>query len=193
MVQIKSLMEMFDGGNLEHKILEKSGYLNYKATGWETVKPDLYERHLCFKFNRHVSIFGGEVTCTQQKSPIGNENGWILNEVMALHDIPFGDHFRVGDRNLDIHLISDSFFYCCQLQIFLSSMQVHFRYQIENFGLAPGKCKCEVHMEILWLKSTVFQQRITRNITEKFTRRLKEIIELVEREALLNCPQDSSP
>ncbi|RVX18655.1 C2 and GRAM domain-containing protein [Vitis vinifera] len=141
-IDIKSLMEMFDGGNLEHKIMEKSGYLNYKATG----------------------LGNWEVTCTQKKSPIGNDNGWILNEVMALHDIPFGDHFRV-----------------------------HFRYQIENFGLAPGKCKCEVHMEILWLKSTVFQQRITRNITEKFTSRLKEIIELVEREALLNCPQDSSP
>ena len=55
-------MEMFAGGNLEHRIVEKSGYLNYMATDWETVKHDLYERRLCFRFNRHVSVFGGEVT-----------------------------------------------------------------------------------------------------------------------------------
>ena len=114
-------MEMFDGGNLEHRIVEKSGYLNYMATDWETVKPDLYERRLCFRFNRHVSVFGGEVTCTQQKSPIGNDNGWILKEVMTLQDIPFGDHFRVCDHNLAILFILDfslfffSCFYCYQL------------------------------------------------------------------------------
>lgn len=81
--------------------MEKSGYTNYMATDWETVKPDLYERRLCFRFNHHVSVFGGEVTCTQQKSPIENDNGWILNEVMTLHDVPFSDHFRVRNHNLN--------------------------------------------------------------------------------------------
>lgn len=101
MVQIKPLMEMFDGGKLEHKIMGKSGCLNYTTTTWEPVKPDVYERRLSYKFNRHVSSFGGDVTCTQQKFPIAKNEGWIVNEVMALHGVPFGDHFRVCDKNME--------------------------------------------------------------------------------------------
>ncbi|KAF8408305.1 hypothetical protein HHK36_007453 [Tetracentron sinense] len=159
-VNIKSLMEMFDGGNLEHKVMGKFGCLNYVTTEWEAVRHDVYERHLCYKFNRHVSIFGGEVTTAQQKTPIAK--GWILDEVMALHDVPFGDHF-----------------------------QVHFRYQIETPTSVSNACQCDVYVGIAWLKSTKFQQRITRNIAEKFTYRLKEIFELVKREILLATPHDS--
>lgn len=161
-VNINALMKMFDGGELEHKVMGKSGCLNYATTTWEPVKPDVYERSISYKFNRHVSIFGGEVTCTQQKTPIANE-GWIVNEVMALHNVPFGDHFRV-----------------------------HFRYEMEKSVRPHGACKCDVYIKITWVKSTKFDQRITRNITEKFTRRLKEIFELVEKEVLLATRQDSS-
>ncbi|XP_028100497.1 C2 and GRAM domain-containing protein At5g50170 [Camellia sinensis] len=160
-VKMKLLMEMFDGGNLEHIVMGKTGCLSYVATTWEPVKTDLYERCLCYKFNRQFSIFGGEVTCTQQKFPISNGKGWIVNEVMALHHIPFSDHFRV-----------------------------HFKYQFENCILSPSSsCKCAIYVGVTWLKSTKFQHRITRNITEKFTHRLKGIFELVEREILLtNSP-----
>ncbi|KAI3942052.1 hypothetical protein MKW92_001768 [Papaver armeniacum] len=159
-VKITSLMQIFDGGQLEYKIMLKSGCVNYATTEWEAVKPDVFERHICYKFNRHVSIFGGEVTSTQQKSPIDDGKGWIVDEVMTLHDVPFGDHFRV-----------------------------HLKYQIEN--VHPGSCtpcQCDVHLGIAWVRSTKFQQRITRNITEKFSNRLKEIFELVEREILLSTP-----
>lgn len=88
-------MEMFGGGKLEQKVMVKYGCLNYTTTAWEAFKDDILERRLSYKFNRHVSVFGGEVTCTQQKFPIANGQGWILNEVMALHDVPFSDHFRV--------------------------------------------------------------------------------------------------
>ncbi|KAL7161746.1 hypothetical protein ACSBR2_042258 [Camellia fascicularis] len=160
-VKMKSLMEMFDGGNLEHVVMGKTGCLSYVTTTWEPVKTDFYERRLCYKFNRQFSIFGGEVTCTQQKFPISNGKGWIVNEAMALHNIPFSDHFRV-----------------------------HFKYQFENCILSPSSsCKCAVYVGVTWLKTTKFQHRITRNITEKFTHRLKEIFELVEREILLtNSP-----
>ncbi|OMO77406.1 C2 calcium-dependent membrane targeting [Corchorus capsularis] len=160
-ISMTSLMEIFDGGKLEHKIMEKSGCLNYATTMWEPVKPGVCERHVSYKFNRHVSIFGGEVTCTQQKFPIANGEGWIVNEVMVLHDVPFGDHFRV-----------------------------HFMYQIEKSGLARNACTCDAYIRITWLKSTKFQLRITRNITEKFIHRLKEIFELVEREILFATEPD---
>ncbi|XP_059657972.1 C2 and GRAM domain-containing protein At5g50170 [Cornus florida] len=157
-VNIKSMMEMFDGGTLEQEVMGKSGCLNYMTTNWEPVKPHAYERRLFYKFNRRVSVFGGEVTCTQQKSPIAIDKGWIVSEIMALHNVPFGDHFRV-----------------------------QFRYNIENSALDPCSCKCDVYIGVMWLKSTKFQQRITRNITEKLTNRLKEIFELAEREILLSA------
>ncbi|XVF08418.1 hypothetical protein REPUB_Repub07fG0002000 [Reevesia pubescens] len=147
-ISITSLMEIFDGGKLEHKIMEKSGCLNYATTAWEPVRPGVSERQVSYKFNRHVSIFGGKVTCTQQKSAIADDEGWIVKEVMVLHDVPFSDHFRV-----------------------------HFMYQIEKSGVAQNACKCDAYIGIAWLKSTKFQLRITRNITEKFIHRLKEIFE----------------
>ncbi|XP_057514928.1 C2 and GRAM domain-containing protein At5g50170-like isoform X2 [Actinidia eriantha] len=157
-MKMKSVMEMFDGGDLEYKVIGKSGCLSYVTTTWEPMKsnPDAFQRRLCYKFNRQFSIFGGEVACTQQKIPVSNGKGWIVNEVMALHDIPFSDHFRV-----------------------------HFKYQFENSVLVPNSCKCDVYVGVTWLKSTTFQQRITRNITEKFAHRLKDVFELVEREILL--------
>lgn len=81
---------------MERKIMEKSGCLNYASTTWESKKPGVYERRLSYKYNHYVSVFGGGVTCSQQKSPAPNNEGWILNEIVALHDVPFGDHFRVS-------------------------------------------------------------------------------------------------
>ncbi|KAK8493955.1 hypothetical protein V6N12_041760 [Hibiscus sabdariffa] len=139
--------------------MEKSGCLNYVPTTWEQVecKSGVDERRVTYKFNRHVSIFGGEVTCKQQKCPTANDEGWIVNEVMLLHDVPFSDHFRVK-----------------------------LRYQIEKSSLAQNACRCDAYIRIVWLKvkSTNFQLRITRNITDKFTHRVKEIFELLEREIL---------
>lgn len=95
-LQIKSLMRIFDGGELEHKVMSKSGCLNYVTTAWESVASDVYERRISYRFSRRISTFGGEVSCTQQKSPIPNDGGWVVHEIMALHDVPFADHFRVS-------------------------------------------------------------------------------------------------
>ncbi|CAM8932589.1 unnamed protein product [Rhodiola kirilowii] len=155
-VSMESLMTIFDGGELEYTVMVKSGCLNLVTTAWEPVKPDLFERRLYYKFSRHVSIFGGEVTCTQQKYPTEDPQGWIVNEVMALHNIPFSDLYRV-----------------------------HFRYQIMKSTLAQNACKCEAYIGIRWLKSAKFQQPITRNIMERLTQRVKDMLELVEREIIL--------
>ncbi|CAN4088063.1 unnamed protein product [Withania somnifera] len=157
-VNVKSLMRMFDGGDLEHRVMSKSGCLNYATTSWETVVPDVSERQVSYKFNRFISVFGGEVTSTQQKSSIANGAGWIINEIMALHDVPFGDHFRV-----------------------------QFRYESGSSTSVHNLCKCDVSVGVMWLKNTKFEQRITRNIVGKFTTRVKDILELVEREILLSC------
>ncbi|CAI9283804.1 unnamed protein product [Lactuca saligna] len=149
---------VFKGGNLEHKVMEKLSCLNYNTTNWEHVTTDsnLFERRLCYKFNRRVSSFGGDVTCTQQKSSITTDHGegWIVTEAMCLHDVPFGDHFYV---------------------------QV--KYEVRDGR--PGWCTCDVYVGVVWLKSCKFEERITRNIIVKFGDRVLEMFELVEREILL--------
>ncbi|KAL3642319.1 hypothetical protein CASFOL_013134 [Castilleja foliolosa] len=152
----KSLMKMFDGGELEHKVMSKSGCLNYATTVWENVTSDVQERRVSYKFSRRISIFGGEVTCTQQKSPLPNSVGWVVNESMTLHNVPFGDHFRV-----------------------------QFKYRIEQSSFTHSSCKCDVYIGVVWLRSTKFDSRITRNVIGEFTNRSKEILQLVEREILL--------
>ncbi|KAK4394820.1 C2 and GRAM domain-containing protein [Sesamum angolense] len=86
-MNLKSLMKMFDGGELEQRVMSKSGCLNYITTSWEPASSDVQERRVCYKFSRRISIFGGEVTCTQQKSPLPNDGGWVVTEIMTLHDV----------------------------------------------------------------------------------------------------------
>ncbi|KAK7411082.1 hypothetical protein VNO78_02461 [Psophocarpus tetragonolobus] len=162
-IKMKMVMKIFDGGNLENKIMHRTGCMNYETTSWEQVKPDFFERRVSYQFNRHVSAFGGEVTCTQQKFPNANTGGWTVTEVMALHGVPFADHFHI-----------------------------HFRYEIEKSSLGECACKCEAYIGIMWLKSSKFQQRINRNITAKFNLRSKEIFDLVQKEILLMSQNSNS-
>jgi hypothetical protein len=94
LAQMGLVMEIFEGGNLEHKIMKRSGCLDYDTTPWEPVKPDVRrERRVSYQFNRHLSVF--DVTSTQQKFLNTITGGWIVNEVMVLNGVPFSDHFRV--------------------------------------------------------------------------------------------------
>ncbi|XP_038895524.1 C2 and GRAM domain-containing protein At5g50170 isoform X2 [Benincasa hispida] len=167
-LNVKSLMEFFEGGKLEHRVMEKSGCLNYMTTPWEFVKPNILERRISYQFNHDISIFEGKVTCIQQKFPMtgadagSDEEEWVLNEVMSLHDVPFGDCFRI-----------------------------HFRYCFEDSELAKNACKCKAFYGITWLKSTELQQKITQNIADEFGNRLKVIFELIEREILFATQQNS--
>ncbi|KAL6493499.1 hypothetical protein OROGR_032278 [Orobanche gracilis] len=158
-LNLKSLMKMFDGGDLEHKVMSKSGCLNYMTTSWEPVTSNVQERRVSYKFSRHISIFGGEVTCTQQKSPLPDDGGWVVNEIMTLHNVPFGDHFRV-----------------------------QFKYRFKKASFTHNSCKCDIYVGVMWLRSNKFESRITRNIIGKFTNRLEEILQSVEREILLTSP-----
>jgi hypothetical protein len=40
----------------------------------------------------------GEVMSTQQKSPLPDKNGWLVEEVMTLEGIPVGEYFNVSDN-----------------------------------------------------------------------------------------------
>lgn len=88
-------MEVFGGEDLEFKAMEKAGCINYSCTPWESEKPDIYERQICYKFDKRISRYHGEVTSSQQKSHLSDRNCWIIEEVMTLHAVPLGDYFNV--------------------------------------------------------------------------------------------------
>jgi VAD1 Analog of StAR-related lipid transfer domain len=88
-------MEIFSGSHLEMEIMIKVGCLDYSVTPWEMVQTNSFKRQVSYKFNRYMSIFGSEVVSTQLKLPSSIANGWIITDVMSLHNVPFGDHFKV--------------------------------------------------------------------------------------------------
>ncbi|KAF7002130.1 hypothetical protein CFC21_017652 [Triticum aestivum] len=150
------LMGVFDGGALETRTMSKVGCLDYTATPWEETKPGVLERHASYKFNRYMSIFGGEVGSTQLKSPSEDGDGWTVYDLMTLRNVPFGDYFRV-----------------------------HLRYDVRRVASSepePPSCRCEVLVGIEWLKSSKFQKRIARNICDKLAHRAKEVLEVAGKE-----------
>ncbi|MCL7043837.1 hypothetical protein MKW94_011482 [Papaver nudicaule] len=145
--------ELFAGGKLELKVMETVGCHDYSHTPWEVVKSDIHQRQVCFKLDKNVSGYKGEVTSTQQRSPLPDRKGWVVEEVMALQGVPLGDHFTL-----------------------------HIRYQIEDNPSKPKACNIHVFFGIQWLKSTRHQKRTTQNIVSNLTDRLKETFSLVEKE-----------
>ncbi|KAI5014654.1 hypothetical protein ZWY2020_056044 [Hordeum vulgare] len=153
------LMGVFDGGPLETRTMSRVGCLDYTATPWEETKPGVLERHASYKFNRYMSIFGGEVVSTQLKSPSEDRDGWTVYDVMTLRNVPFGDYFRVHLR-YDVRRVASS----------------------EPAAPSPPSCRCEVLVGIEWLKSSKFQKRIARNICDKLAHRAKEVLEVAGKE-----------
>ncbi|XVF75146.1 hypothetical protein PTKIN_Ptkin13bG0164000 [Pterospermum kingtungense] len=152
-VPTSSFMELFSGGELDHKAMEKAGCLNYSCSPWESERADVYERQIYFRFDKHVSRYRGEVTSTQQKSRLSDKNGWLIEEVMTLHGVPLGDYFNL-----------------------------HLRYQIEDLPSRAKGCQVRVYFGIAWLKSTKHHRRIAKNILSSLEDRLKVILGVVEKE-----------
>ena len=105
-------MELFGGNDLDRKVMERVGCLNYSYSPWESEKPDVYQRQLYYKFDKRISRYRGEVTSTQQKSRLSERNGWVIEEVMTLHGVPLGDYFNVRTLHLQ-----DACLFCCDLSL----------------------------------------------------------------------------
>ncbi|KAK6932882.1 GRAM domain [Dillenia turbinata] len=148
-------MEIFNGGDLDHKVIEKAGCLEYSNSPWELEKPDVYQRQIQYKFDKHISRYGGGVTSTQQRSPLPDGKGWIIEEVMTLDRVPLGDYFNL-----------------------------HMRYQVEDLPSRLKACNVQVLLGLAWLKSTGHQKRITKNVVSNVKGRMKVIFSVVEKEYL---------
>ncbi|KAK4752346.1 hypothetical protein SAY87_021144 [Trapa incisa] len=152
-VPIGFLMEVFRGGDMEHRIMEAAGCVNYSMSPWESEKPEIYERHIYYRFDKRISRYRGEATCTQQKYPLSEKSGWIIEEVMTLHGVPLGDYFTL-----------------------------HLKYQVEESPSRPKACNVQVFFGIAWLKSSRHQKRVTKNILQSLQERIKIMFSVLEKE-----------
>ncbi|XP_073000671.1 C2 and GRAM domain-containing protein At1g03370-like isoform X1 [Typha latifolia] len=152
-VDANSFMELFSGGPLEHKIMQKAGCLDYSTTPWEPVNHNTVERQTTYKFDKSLSIYGGEASTTQQKSPLTDNSGWMIEEVMTLQGVLLGDYFN--------------------LQL---------KYQVRDVPCKPKTSNVQIFFGIAWLKSTKHQKKIAKNIISDISVRIKEIFFEVEKE-----------
>ncbi|PKA60318.1 C2 and GRAM domain-containing protein [Apostasia shenzhenica] len=150
---LSSVMEMFEGASLEQKLMEKVGCVDYSITSWESVRADVHQRQIHYKFDKNISRYGGEVTSTQQRSPLFDKNGWLIEEVMALQGVLLGDYFTL-----------------------------HLRYQIDDPQSNSKASLVQVSLGIAWLKSTKHQKRISKNVIANSSARLKEMFRVVQKE-----------
>lgn len=152
-IPMSFFMELFGGNDIDRKVMERAGCLNYSYSPWESEKPDVYQRQLYYKFDKRISRYRGEVTSTQQKSRLLERNGWVIEEVMTLHGVPLGDYFNL-----------------------------HMRYQVEDASARSMGCSVQVYFGLAWLKYTKHQKRITKNILVNLQERLLVMFSVLEKE-----------
>jgi len=104
-------MEMFSGGPLEHKMMQKAGCIDYTATQWELVGCNIQQRQTSYKFDKNLSRYGGEATTTEQKYSLVNQDGWAIEKVMTLQGVLLADYFNV--RHSSIHHLLYFFWNFC--------------------------------------------------------------------------------
>ncbi|KAL0300912.1 UNVERIFIED_CONTAM: C2 and GRAM domain-containing protein [Sesamum radiatum] len=146
-------MELFGGCDIDQRIAERAGCLNYTRTPWESEKPDVYQRQLRYKFDKLISRYRGEVTSTQQKSGLSGNNGWVVEEIMNLQGFMLGNYFTL-----------------------------HLRYQVEDLPSRSVGCSVQVYFGIEWLQHTRHQKRIRKSITSNLLKRLRVMFSELEKE-----------
>lgn len=152
---VSTLMGIFEGDVLERRVMEKVGCVDYSVTAWEAVRADVYQRQVHYKFDKKSVRHGGEAMSTQQKSPLPNKNGWLVEEVMTLEGIPVGECFNL-----------------------------HIRYQLENNASKQNTCTIQASIGIVWLKSCKNRKKITQDIATSASSRLKKIFSQLEKESI---------
>ncbi|KAF0935316.1 hypothetical protein E2562_032028 [Oryza meyeriana var. granulata] len=151
-VDVNALMDMFSGGPLEHKVMQKAGCVDYSPTEWELLNQNIYQRHISFKFDKILSRFG-EASTTQRKYNLVNRDGWVIEEVMTLQGVLHEDY---------------------------SSIQL--KYHMTSTSLKPSTCSIQVLLGIAWLKGAKQQKKVVKNVMSNSANRLREIFSEVEKE-----------
>jgi hypothetical protein len=86
-------------------MMEKVGCMDYSVTAWEPVRADVYQRQVHYRIDKKSSRHEGEVMSTQQRSPLPDKNGWLVEEVVTFEGIPVGECFNVSDNFLVLNYL----------------------------------------------------------------------------------------
>ncbi|XP_051203659.1 C2 and GRAM domain-containing protein At1g03370 [Lolium perenne] len=152
-LDVSTLMGIFEGGPVERQMMEKVGCMDYSVTAWEPVRADVYQRQVHYRIDKKSSRHEGEVMSTQQRSPLPDKNGWLVEEVVTFEGIPVGECFNL-----------------------------HIRYQLEQIASKQKSCTVQVSIGISWLKSCKNRKKITQEVASKISSRLKKIFSQLEKE-----------
>ncbi|KAL6888307.1 hypothetical protein ACP4OV_009333 [Aristida adscensionis] len=161
-VDVSDLMQMFSGGSLEHKVMEKAGCVDYSTTEWEPVNRNTYQRRISFRFDKSSSRYGGEATTTQKRYNLQNQDGWVIEEVMTLQGVMNEDYSSITPM--------------------LAKSQIQLKYHMTSMRVRPNTCTIKVLLGIAWLKGTRHQKKATKNVMSNSASRLREMFSEVEKE-----------
>ena len=79
------------------RVAESLGMTNFQASAWEATEEEgggKFQRVVKYELNRQTCAFGSTVTAIQQRW--SSEDVALIEEVITLHDVPFGDSFQVS-------------------------------------------------------------------------------------------------
>ena len=96
-LQAESVLGALNNSQLDLSIHETLGLMNYTVTPWEHVEEKIgaHRRQASYSLNRQISQFGTKVTCVQQQTVSDDLKKLVTNEILTLHDVPFGEYFEV--------------------------------------------------------------------------------------------------
>ena len=105
MLQVESVLAVLNDERMDKSVNEKLGIVNYSSTPWELVekKSGVKRRQISYNLNKKLSQFGSKVSCIQQQTSSDDKKKLTIDEILTLHDVPFGDHFQVNFIFLNYH------------------------------------------------------------------------------------------
>jgi len=165
-ITAESVLSVYQNKDLDERVHEKLGLIDYKSTGWESVeqKPGVQRRQESYTLNRLISQFGSKVSCIKQITVTSEDvKKIVIDDMLTLHDVPFGDHF-----------------------------QVQVRREIETMSKNPVSSQEKAFVGVAWHKSTEFQRNITKNVYEHMTKQIQEMTGLIVEEVLANKKIDGA-
>lgn len=104
-MQVESVLAVLNDERMDKSVNEKLGIVNYSSTPWELVekKSGVKRRQISYNLNKKLSQFGSKVSCIQQQTSSDDKKKLTIDEILTLHDVPFGDHFQVNILFLNYH------------------------------------------------------------------------------------------
>lgn len=159
-VTVEQVLDVVQKKETEVRVSEQLGMTNFLSTEWEEVEDDAGQKRLQrstkYVLSRQVSSFGSSISAFQQKYVSPDGTFATLEEAITMHNVPFGDHFRVETRR---------------------SIQ-----STGTKGFVISEIKAEVG--IAWHKETETKEKITRNILEFYKKHLRSTVDVVVQEII---------